>query len=120
MLLHLANLASGDYFKSLKNVVLTNEEISKALEDYIRSMQAGMQDQRDFIAFVDHFRRNVTSDLRQSAQDTSNLIQWVVSQAEKATSVFLEKFTSTTQEATAEAAVLSEVSLVNLNATAQS
>ena len=90
---------------------MTNEEVAKALEDYIGSIQRQMRDQRDFIAFVDSFRQNVTQDLRKSAQDTSNLIQWVVTQAEKATAAFLEKFTSTTREATAEAAVLTEASL---------
>ena len=65
----MANEWPGDYYKSLKKVITTHEEVVKAFENAMGDVRYQMKDQKDFIAFVEQLRQSVAQELSKSAQD---------------------------------------------------
>lgn len=90
-------------------MVLINEQIESALDGYMDDVKRRIRAHLEFAVEADNFRQQVIRDLEKVTKETSNKVAWLVHMVDEMARGVLDRFSSITTKAMANAEELTDV-----------
>ena len=105
-----AKYNADEYAKSLKEVILANGEISKALKEFLADNKRRMQEQWSFMQDIGTLKDQLARDLATSSRDLAEAFAWLSTEASGATTKLMSDLTAFIGDTRLEAEGLNSVS----------